>query len=262
MSVIIAKTKDSLQTTLDNLLELQEINQTLDELVKEIEMLREQTSLEERKYDTKKFQYNKNLPFLQKAESEYNDIKREIDEINGRIESCEEKKKKIKTIKEFKALNREIDFLSQQNAIKENELLNKSEEVEFKKQKIERILESLKEIEANFEEKKEELNALVETRKNTIKRQTTKRDNVEKKIDPQLVNIFNRIYRNKAKLAVVPVVENVCQGCYTLTPRQVEVDLNEQDGLIFCPFCSRIVYLEPTEKIDTPASSDAKTTET
>ena len=256
MSTIVTKTKESLEVTLNKLLELQEINQTLDELVKEIEMLREQTSLEEKKYDTKKFQYNKNLPFLQKAEGEYNEIKKEIDEINGRIENCEEKKKKIKTIKEFKALNREIDFLSQQNAIKENELLNKSEEVDFKKQKIERILESLKEIEANFEEKKEELNALVETRKNTIKKQTTKKENVEGQIEPQLVNIFNRIYRNKAKLAVVPVVENVCQGCYTLTPRQVEVDLNEKDGLIFCPFCSRIVYLEQSEEGSKHISAD------
>ena len=248
MSVVIIKDRKKLQEIIEQLLELQKVNQNLDKLVKEIEMLRGQTLLEERKYDTKKFQYNKNLPFLQKAEAEYSVIKTEIDEISSKIDNCEEKKKKIKTIKEFKALNREIDFLSQQNAIKENDFLNKGEEVEFKKEKIDKILESLKEVEMNFEEKKQELDTLKEARKSNIKAENTNKEKIEQKINPKIVKIFDKVYKNKNGLALTTISKNVCQGCFTLTPRQIEIDIHEQETLIYCPFCSRIIYLDTTEE--------------
>lgn len=253
MSTMIVKNKEKLKEIIEKLLKLQKVNQNLDDLVKEIEMLEEQAALEERKYDTKKFQYNKNLPFLQKAEQEQDSIEKEIEQINKRIEDCEEKKKKIKTIKEFKALNREIDFLSQQNAVKENDLLNKSEEVEFKNEKVKRISESLNEIKENFEEKKRELDLLKETRKSGIKAENTNKEKIEKEIDPKIVYIFNRIYTNKNKLAITTISENICQGCQTLTPVQIEVDVRKQEDLIFCPFCSRIVYLDESKQLEEKA---------
>ena len=250
MEATLVETADELDETLQKLLDLQEINQNLDELSREIEVLREQTSLEERKYNTKKFQYNKNIPFLEKAKQEFDQIKSETDEINKKIEEHEERKKKIKTIKEFKAINREIDFLSQQNAIKENEILNKSEEVEFKQQKIDRIAESLKEIEGVFREKKEELEQLADGRRLAIKKQIEQKENLEKTIKPKLVEMFNRIYKNKASIAITPVVKNICQGCHSLTPKQIVINLINKDEINMCPFCSRIVYLGEDELDD------------
>ena len=131
---------------IEELLKLQEINQNFDALVEEINQLKEEAGLEEKKYAAKKHQYDKHYPFLEKVQKEHDTLQEELVIIKKKIEENEEKKKKIKTIKEFKAVNKEIDALNRQNAIKENDLLTKAEELEFKKTKIEKISNAIEEI--------------------------------------------------------------------------------------------------------------------
>ncbi len=240
--------KKAFKTRLEKFLQLQDICSRLGELEAEINILSKQTDIEEHKYNSKQTQYENNLAPLKKAEAEVTTIDTELIEVQEKIEKCEDTKKKIKTIKEFKAINKEIDFLNQQNTVKETHLLSKKEEVKFRKTKLEKIEENLNEIKQVFEEKKGEFEELLNERKEDIKKCRNEKAAVEKKIDPKWVDIFTRIYQNKNDLAIVAAAastseENlVCQGCYTLLPRQLEIELKRDTDITYCPFCSRMLY--------------------
>lgn len=241
-TTVIDTQVDDLKGTLKTLLKLQESKRILDDLSKEIKLIQSDLEKEEKKYSSKQFHYQKNIPYLEKAESEYQRIKIEIDEINDQITQTEEKKKKIKTIREFKAVNKRIETLNQQKVVKENEFLDKTEELEFKKTKMDKIKESLELTKETLERKKQELDQIFQERKNEIKKETLRKEKIEKKLPFRIISLFNRIYRNKNQCAMVQVQKNVCHGCYTLLPKQISVNVHEANDLVFCPFCSRILY--------------------
>jgi predicted nucleic acid-binding Zn-ribbon protein len=229
---------------IDLLLKLQEINQNLDSLVEEIDILKDEAAQEEKKYLTKKVQYDKHYPYLEKCDEEYKSIRIELDDIKQKIEELEEKKKKIKTIKEFKAINKEIATLNKKNAIRENDYMTKGEELEFKTSKIDKIKESLDEIKEVINKKKEDLDTLITERKDSINKLTKEKEKVEAKLPVAMVTTFTRIYKNKFRTAVVPVENQVCHGCYMQIPFQTEIDVKKSSELAFCPSCSRILFYD------------------
>ncbi len=241
--------------TIQHLIELQEVNKLLTDLEQEINILRTQTEVDRKKYTSKKLQYEKNHPALLKSQEEVTGLENDILEIQLGIEKCEDRKKKIKTIKEFKAVNHEIDALTQDNALKENQLISKKRDVEFKKDTVEKIQESLTEIKADFDQKKNELASMTAERNKDIEREKKKKQKVENKIDALALSLFNRIYQNKRGLAVAAVKHNpvfdgiVCQGCYSQLPKQIEIDIKHQLDIIFCPSCSRILFFQPTADV-------------
>ncbi len=244
MTEVIKKNKISELVT--KLIEFQEVSQNLDALVGEINEMREGMQNEEKKYNIKKYQYDKHQPILDKCKKEYDEIQTILKQIKERIEEKEDKKKKIKTIKEFKAINKEIDELNRKNAILENDLLTKTEEFDFKKEKIAVIEENIKELEELIKNKKENLESLLQERKKKISEYTEEKKKIEEKIPAKLVIVFNRIYKHKNKKAIVLVENQTCCGCYMRVPFQVEVHVKQQKDVVYCTNCSRILYYEKT----------------
>jgi hypothetical protein len=233
---------NSVQETIELLLELQEINQNLDGLVEDIDKLKSEAEVEEKKYATTKAQYDKHAPYLDKTQKEHDDLKIELEEIKRKIVELEESKKKIKTIKEFKTINKDIDLLNKRNAIRENDLLTKVEELEFKRGKIDKIKEKIHETEEVISKKKEDLETLIKERKDNIAKYTKEKEKLTDKLQIGTVTIFDRIYRNKSRIAVVAIENQVCQGCFIKVPLQTEISVKKNDQLIYCPSCSRVLY--------------------
>ena len=236
------KEKENIYKTILKLIEFQEINQNLDDLVEEINQMRKTMLLEEKKYSIKELQCEKHVPALEKLEQNYKQIKNQLTDVKKAVSDNEEKKKKIKTIKEFKAINKEIDELNKQNAVLENELLIKSEEFELKKEKVNTLKESMDELKTLIDSKKSDLETLIQERKEEINKYNRKKITLRNKINPKLISIFNRIYKHKDKLAIVKVKSQECYGCHMKVPFQTEVDVKKNKKIIYCTNCSRILY--------------------
>ncbi|MFC1504541.1 zinc ribbon domain-containing protein [Spirochaetota bacterium] len=226
------------------LIELQGVNQSLDDLKEEIIILTNEAKAEEKKHENKKRQYDKAHEIYMDASKEYDLIKLDVGKGREDIAALEKKKKAIKTIKEFNAINNEIEALSKKRTMKESNLITKQDDLEFKKTKLKTLEDGLKEIQSKIDQKKSELNKLIKQRKNSINKHEKAKTGLEKKLDTIIVEKFNRIYRNKGKLAVVPIIDYVCNGCYMLLPMQVENNVRKMINIIFCPSCSRVLYID------------------
>ncbi len=76
-------------------------------------------------------------------------------------------------------------------------------------------------------------------------------DNIKKMEEARasiVSQLKDHIYRKYSRLtkrygsAVVPVVNNICQGCYLLLPTQMISADQENKSVITCPNCGRILY--------------------
>ena len=66
------------------------------------------------------------------------------------------------------------------------------------------------------------------------------RDKLAKRINPQLLNRYERVSRNYER-AIVPVTDNFCLGCFVTLPTSY-LSLQTKNEILTCESCGRILY--------------------
>jgi hypothetical protein len=66
-------------------------------------------------------------------------------------------------------------------------------------------------------------------------------------LDEEILFKFERIIRSKAGLGIVPIEHGVCSGCHMILSVQFVNDVRQGEGIMFCPYCSRILFHELEE---------------
>jgi uncharacterized protein len=67
------------------------------------------------------------------------------------------------------------------------------------------------------------------------------RDKWRTQCDPRDLRIFDRIIKRHPR-AIVPVEDRICLGCYMALPTSVNPTVTDQDRLLTCENCGRILY--------------------
>ena len=67
-------------------------------------------------------------------------------------------------------------------------------------------------------------------------------------LDPEVLFKFERIIRNKMGRGIVAIKNGVCTGCHMVLPVQFANMIHEGKEIVFCPYCSRILFYEESEE--------------
>lgn len=175
-------------------------------------------------------------------------LKAELFEAEQKREQAEKKMDGITTQREYDALDKEIQDASKREVelrkeILKNEALHKRFDEEIKneealiKQQEEELDERKAVIEREINEKKVELASLVEGEKL-----------IAPDLDSDTLFKFDRIIKNKQGIGIVPVQGNVCMGCHMILSAQFAIEVREGKNIMYCPYCSRILYYEESEQ--------------
>ncbi|HPC38787.1 MAG TPA: C4-type zinc ribbon domain-containing protein, partial [Exilispira sp.] len=76
-----------------------------------------------------------------------------------------------------------------------------------------------------------------------------KKKEILENIDIDIIEKFDRIFQNKGDLAIVPVYKNYCSGCNMILPFSLINKVKAQKEIVFCPYCSRMLYFSEEEII-------------
>jgi len=174
----------------------------------------------------------------------------ELAENQAILDAADARIKRIKTNKEYLALQREIDLAKKRKADMEEQILTLMDKIERRQKDKERIHESFEEDKALLEKKKKKLFVRCDELEKIINGYKGKVEKLRKKVDPSLLSRYDRIKQNKKGLAVVLCESGVCKGCHMHIPPQLFNELVRGDTLIVCPACQRILYtdLDPQKK--------------
>lgn len=172
----------------------------------------------------------------------------ELKENQALLDAADARIKRIKTNKEYLAMQREIDLAKKRKADLEEQVLTIMEKIEKKTSERERIRTSFETDKVILVEKMGKLNTLMKELDTVLAEYKGKDDRLRKIVDKSLLSKYDRIKQSKKGLAVVECFEGVCRGCHMHIQPQLFNELIRGDRLINCPACQRILYVKAEEE--------------
>lgn len=199
---------------------------------------------------------------LQKTKLDYLDLSNKCDSLSNEVEDIykryikagetkEEKEKQMELTtlsREYENLAQEIEQAraSEQNLLKVYNTRKKYlEELQMKLQISADIVASQTQ---EVEEETAKKDSLIAEQNQILEDIKAQRDELSKDLPSNLLFKFERIIRNKGGVGVVPIHGFICQGCHMELPQQFANDVRKDEDIHFCPYCSRILYYEPSEE--------------
>jgi uncharacterized protein len=214
--------------------ELQELKGDLPGLVQTLqESIKEQERLKKDLDETVK----RSLVSRDEADSE-------IVSLKEKIEKYKAQQFEVKSNKQYDALGREIDY-SQERITK---LTKELEQLEGKasnaKEDAQKIGPEMERLKAELKEKSEELALVNKEHEEEELKLRHEREKLLARIQKSDLQMYERIRKAKAGLAVVAVKRSACGGCYNRVPPQRVLELRRNSHMLTCERCGRILVSE------------------
>jgi predicted nucleic acid-binding Zn-ribbon protein len=237
-----------MEDVFENLRSLQDILSekiTLEQAIQEIPKLL--ITQEELLSRLKKSFIEKNQDY-EKAKLAEGDFRNLLAQAESDREKSEKNMDSISTQREYEALDKEI-----------RDATEKEQQYRKELQREERVLadldEQIKQSTALIEQQEKELEALRAGNDAEVAEKNALVANLEQEeqaitpgLDPEVLFKFERIIRNKGGRGIVAIKGGVCMGCHMILPAQFANMVRKREEIVFCPYCSRILFYEESEQ--------------
>ena len=179
------------------------------------------------------------------AEAEY---RNSLADAEAKREKAEKNMESISTQREYEALDKEIE-----------DAAGKEQEFRTKLQREVRIISDLDEEmkqsqalieqqEGELEERRRDIETEVAEKEAQMQELSVQEESLNSDLDPDVIFKFERIIRNKMGQGIVAIKSGVCMGCHMILPAQFANNVRLGEAIVFCPYCSRILFYEESEQ--------------
>jgi hypothetical protein len=224
------------------LVELQELDIEISRLAREKECIPEKIRTLEQRYAEEEAKLKVMKETLVDLQARRRSKERELEHQSSEMKKRQGRLLEVKTNKEYSAILQEIQVLKNKQSGLEDEILEvldkidqQGKEAEGQAEHLTREQEVCWQERTKWEGKLEEAGAhLAELLKERAKKLPD--------IEPELIQTYTRIYENRQGLAVVPVGDRSCSGCFVNLTPQTYQETRRNDRIITCSNCNRIIY--------------------
>jgi predicted nucleic acid-binding Zn-ribbon protein len=167
----------------------------------------------------------------------------------SKIQKSQEKLRAVKTNKEYQSSLKEIDDIKSVNSKLEDAMLELLEKIETAEKAIKERKQHYKEIVDESKWEKQSIERDAEQREENLVELESKRVAIAAELNAGILKIFSQVKAKQGDLvAIVAVLDAVCQGCNMNIPPQVYNELQRCDSLRYCPSCFRIIYWQDQDE--------------
>lgn len=220
-----------------------ELEKQLEAMPKTIDIQNQMLSREKKSFSEVKEQY-------EVSEASLKDLRQALHEAELKRENAEKQMDGITTQREYDAVNKEI----RESSEREQEFRRKIQEEERRfadiDDRLHRIEISVSTLESEIAQKTAEIDEHSKEISDNISALHAQEDSLTQGLDEDLKFKFERIIRSKSGMGIVPIHGVVCTGCHMILPANFVNEVRQADKIVFCPYCSRILYYEETEADD------------
>jgi predicted nucleic acid-binding Zn-ribbon protein len=163
-------------------------------------------------------------------------------------EAAEKNMDSITTQREYEALDKEIRDVSD----KENQY---RKDLQKEERHLAEITEQLDQSKGLIDQQEQELaerrvgiEGEIAEKSKRIAELEAEEAELRKDLDPEIFFKFERIIRNKMGRGIVAIKGGVCTGCHMILPAQFANEVRLGEEIVFCPYCSRILFYEESEE--------------
>lgn len=227
---------------LELLLRLQEIDGALTDLEWKAEDLPRRIADLEQQVETIDAVVKKQEVALETAKKDRRKLESDLEDTSARLDDLKSKQVVIKTNEEYAALQTEIGYAEETISEIEDSVLALLERIEGASGDLEAAKQSAADsrgvIEKEIAQFQEDM--IRQTEALTIKRD--ERVRVAMNIDGRMLERYERILESKGDQVLVPLVNDLCTGCYKKLPPQQAIEIRRSDRFFECEGCGRILY--------------------
>lgn len=178
----------------------------------------------------------------QKIESERKRLELEVDSKKQQIDKYATQQLQTKKNEEYRALANEIENCKGVIGKLEDQQLELMEQAEAAAKKVADATKVAKDLKTAADAEIEDLGKAETSLKAKVAALETERAALAGGIDPDTLNRYERLLRNKGNRVVVGIEHGVCGGCHMKFPHQITVTLQAGEEVVTCPNCGRILY--------------------
>jgi predicted nucleic acid-binding Zn-ribbon protein len=193
---------------------------------------------------------------LEKLEDEIKNLKLKksknellIAELKEKLKDIEEKQNKVKTEKEFKALQIEEELAREQIDAANDEIARFEKIIEQKEEEKSELLKEIEKLDADITLTKMDVDKKLEVVEKQKEEIYKKRDELIKNMNPQIYRFYEKIKRWAGITAVTPIKKQACTGCNMKINDKIYSEVLKGEEIVTCPHCGRVLYIEDEDKI-------------
>ncbi len=174
-------------------------------------------------------------------------LEQKIAEISAKMKRLESQQGSVKKVEEFNAITQEMTALERERILTEQKVSDLVDKKVAEEDLLNKIKESLKTSEASSLTLENEIKESIKMINEEGLSLKEGRDKLAKTADPEILHIYERLFRNKKDRVIVPIENRTCSGCHITLTAQHENIVRKGENLVFCEHCSRIHYWQPEE---------------
>ena len=148
---------------------------------------------------------------------------------------------KVTNPKELRGLQAEVRSIKKKKDTLETELLEEMERQDEMKLRLDDLQSNQERLQGEVGEKEETLRKEMEEIAANRAELEKQRDELRAGIDAELLELYEHLLESKHRLAVVKVVDGVCQGCRVELPGMEYDRFLKSDDVFRCTNCGRIM---------------------
>lgn len=192
--------------------------------------------------------------FIEKN-AEYESARERVVLLRGQLidaETSREKAEKamdsISTQREYEALDKEIRDASEKEQLYRKDLQKEERLFAEMDEQQKRDAALIEQQEEELTEKRAGVESEIASKNGELKNLCEKEKDITPGLDPDVLFKFERIIRSKLGLGIVAIKGGVCTGCHMILPSQFANKVRSGEEIVFCPYCSRILYFQEAEQ--------------
>jgi predicted nucleic acid-binding Zn-ribbon protein len=228
-----------------HLYELQKVDSKIDDLIESRGELPERVEEMRRTVSDQRDQLEQVRHDIQELETQSRDMSGEMTDLREKVDKYKAQQFDVKTTREYDAITFQLEDSQRKLHVNTEQVGRMGIELEQLKIDEQQMTQDLADIEKELEEAEAALSEVLAETEHEEKELMSRREKLSKKIQPFHMTIYNRVRPAKGGVAVVPIKNGVCGGCYNAVPRQLALELKLGQKHAVCEYCGRIIVGEP-----------------
>jgi predicted nucleic acid-binding Zn-ribbon protein len=239
-----------LQPVLTTLAQLQEVDLRLDKIRRTRDQVPERIRQLEDALAKEQAALAADEEKLAALEAQKREAERAVVADTERLKVAEHRLISIKSVREYQAAKRELDFAKKAGLLREDEIQRTRGDIEEVRKAVEARREALAARRAAAEGEIAELKAELARVDSQVEAEAAERGRLVSSVDQGLLRRYDQIRSKRQGIAVVEARGGACAGCRMAIPPQIYNEVQRHDELISCPNCQRILYFnrEPAQQ--------------
>lgn len=232
---------DSLKELQDVLVQKYDIERQLAEAPRQLDAQEEALERDRREFRAKSEAYGELKVIVEH-------LKDELSVAVNLKESAERSMDNITTHREYEALDKQIAEAGEKEKATRSQLLDQMNELAKMESEIREKEAFIKSGEEMLAAQRGAIDEQVGSYKGTLDSLASQEKDIEGRFDEtygETIYKFHNIIRRNSE-GIVSVRNGVCSGCHMILPAQFANEVREGDRILFCPYCSRILFYEET----------------